>query len=75
MDTKKYSVVDNVEELGQAIARTREAQKVFATYTQEQVDKIFLAAACAANKERIARKFLHHISFPKRHRQNAQKDW
>ena len=53
MDTKKYSVVDNVEELGQAIARTREAQKVFATYTQEQVDKIFLAAACAANKERI----------------------
>ena len=53
MDTKKYLVVDSVEKLEQAIARTKEAQKVFATYTQEQVDKIFLAAACAANKERI----------------------
>ena len=31
----------------------REAQKIFAGYTQEQVDKIFLAAASAANKERI----------------------
>ena len=31
----------------------REAQKVFATYTQEQVDKIFYEAAMAANKQRI----------------------
>ncbi|MEI3577282.1 MAG: bifunctional acetaldehyde-CoA/alcohol dehydrogenase [Acutalibacteraceae bacterium] len=31
----------------------RAAQKVFATYTQEQVDKIFKAAAIAANKARI----------------------
>jgi acetaldehyde dehydrogenase/alcohol dehydrogenase len=42
-----------VDKLEEAIARTREAQKVFATYTQEQVDKIFLAAASAANKARI----------------------
>ena len=49
----KYLVVDSVEKLEEAIARTREAQKVFATYTQEQVDKIFLAAACAADKARI----------------------
>lgn len=31
----------------------REAQKVFATFTQEQVDKIFYEAAMAANKQRI----------------------
>ena len=53
MVTKNYLVVDSVEKLEEAIARTREAQKVFATYTQEQVDKIFLAAASAANKARI----------------------
>jgi len=50
----KYEIVDGVEKLEAAIARVREAQKLFATYTQEQVDKIFLAAASAANKERIA---------------------
>ena len=33
--------------------RVREAQAVFATYSQEQVDKIFRAAAIAANKQRI----------------------
>ncbi len=53
MDNKNYLIVDSVEKLEEAIARTRNAQKVFATYTQEQVDKIFLAAASAANKERI----------------------
>ena len=45
--------VDSVEKLEEALARTREAQKKFATFTQEQVDKIFLAAASAANKMRI----------------------
>ena len=45
MEAKNYLVVDSVEKLEEAIARTKEAQKVFATYTQEQVDKIFLAAA------------------------------
>ena len=50
---KNYPIVDSVERLEQAIARTREAQKVYATYTQEQVDKIFLAAASAANRARI----------------------
>lgn len=33
--------------------RLREAQSVYATYTQEQVDKIFFEAAMAANKMRI----------------------
>ncbi|MGN0688996.1 MAG: aldehyde dehydrogenase family protein, partial [Oscillospiraceae bacterium] len=54
MKTKQYEIVDSVEKLEAAIARVREAQKKFATYTQEQVDKIFLAAATAANKQRIA---------------------
>ncbi|MBO5422087.1 MAG: aldehyde dehydrogenase family protein, partial [Clostridia bacterium] len=53
MATKTYEIIDGVEKLTEAIARVRKAQQVFATYTQEQVDKIFLAAASAANKARI----------------------
>ncbi len=53
MKTKNYEIVDSVEKLEQAIARTRKAQQLFATYTQEQVDRIFLAAASAASKARI----------------------
>ena len=53
MNTQNYLVVDSVEKLEEAIARTREAQRIFSTYTQSQVDKIFLAAASAANKARI----------------------
>ncbi|MBE7053165.1 MAG: bifunctional acetaldehyde-CoA/alcohol dehydrogenase [Ruminococcaceae bacterium] len=53
MKKTNYEIVDSVEKLEEAIARVREAQKVFATYTQTEVDKIFLAAASAANKARI----------------------
>ncbi|HCF82433.1 MAG TPA: bifunctional acetaldehyde-CoA/alcohol dehydrogenase, partial [Ruminococcaceae bacterium] len=53
MKNKTYEIVDGVEKLEQALARVREAQKKFAEYTQEQVDKIFLAAAVAADKMRI----------------------
>ena len=53
MENKIYEIVDSVEKLEEAIVRIREAQRIFATYTQEQVDKIFLAAASAANKARI----------------------
>ena len=54
MDFKfTYGVCDSVEKLEQELKRVREAQKIFATYTQEQVDKIFLACAIAANKMRI----------------------
>ncbi|MDD6645689.1 MAG: bifunctional acetaldehyde-CoA/alcohol dehydrogenase [Oscillospiraceae bacterium] len=48
-----YSIVDSVEALEAKLAQVREAQKKFATYTQEQVDAIFKAAAVAANKQRI----------------------
>ena len=53
MKTKQYEVVDSVKALEAAIARVKAAQKMFAEYTQEQVDKIFLAAATAADKARI----------------------
>ncbi len=45
--------VNSLEALQAKIASMKEAQKIFASYTQEQVDKIFFAAAMAANKERI----------------------
>ena len=45
-----YSIVDSVEALEAKLAEVREAQKKFSTYTQEQVDAIFKAAAVAANK-------------------------
>ncbi|MGB2578630.1 acetaldehyde dehydrogenase/alcohol dehydrogenase [Elusimicrobium simillimum] len=54
MDKKqKYEIVDSVEKLKAAIESVRAAQQVFATYTQEQVDKIFLAGALAAGKARL----------------------
>lgn len=53
MDEKVYEIVDGVEKLEDAIKRVRKAQEKFATYTQEQVDAIFFAAAMAANQKRI----------------------
>ncbi|MBE6648054.1 MAG: bifunctional acetaldehyde-CoA/alcohol dehydrogenase [Ruminococcaceae bacterium] len=53
MENQKYSIVDSVDTLKTRIEQVREAQKKFSTYTQEQVDRIFLAAASAANKMRI----------------------
>ncbi len=50
---KEYQIVDSVESLLATIDRVRKAQRIFATYTQEQVDKIFLAAASAADKARV----------------------
>ncbi len=49
----QYGICDSVEMLEREIERVRAAQKIFATYTQEQVDKIFFAASVAANKARI----------------------
>ncbi len=48
-----YGTIDSVEALETALKELRAAQKTFATYTQEQVDHIFLAAATAANQMRI----------------------
>ena len=46
-------IVDSVEALTIRLNEIRAAQREFATFSQEQVDKIFFAAATAANKARI----------------------
>ncbi len=49
----KSTLVDNAEQLELLIERVKKAQKIYATFTQEQVDAIFKAAATAADKARI----------------------
>ena len=49
----EYEIVDSTESLENLIQKVRKAQKEFATFSQEKVDKIFLAAAMAANQARI----------------------
>ena len=46
-------IVDTVDALEKKIDEVRKAQQIFSNYTQEQVDKIFTAAAIAANQARI----------------------
>ena len=50
---KESEIVESVESLQEALLEVRKAQSSFATFTQEQVDRIFKAAATAANKARI----------------------
>ena len=52
MDNEQEKV-DSIEALQKTIEKVRKAQKEFSKYTQEQVDKIFQAAAIAANQNRI----------------------
>ena len=52
-ETPATGLVDNLDALIAKMAEVREAQRIFSTYTQEQVDKIFKAAAIAANQARI----------------------
>ena len=46
-------IIDSVEALESELKRVRSAQTIFSSYTQEQVDAIFKAAAMAANQARI----------------------
>ena len=50
----KNFIVDNIDNLSIRMKELREAQREFATYSQEQVDKIFYEVAMAANKERFS---------------------
>ncbi|MBP3597278.1 MAG: bifunctional acetaldehyde-CoA/alcohol dehydrogenase [Clostridia bacterium] len=50
---KEYKIVDSIEALNETIRTVKQAQEQFAKYSQEQVDRIFLAAAMAANQARI----------------------
>ena len=45
--------INTIDDLNALIERVGQAQKVLATYSQEQVDKIFEAMAIAANANRI----------------------
>ena len=47
-------LVTNTEELLERMEQLREAQREFSTFSQEQVDEIFLAASMAANNARIS---------------------
>ncbi|MDD3212534.1 MAG: aldehyde dehydrogenase family protein, partial [Eubacteriales bacterium] len=51
--SETLKTIDSVESLEKAIAEVRAAQKAYSEFTQEQVDRIFFAAAMAANRERI----------------------
>ena len=51
--SEERKIVDNVESLEEALVRIRKAQAEFGKFSQEQVDKIFQAAAIAANQARI----------------------
>ncbi|AEB07174.1 alcohol dehydrogenase AdhE; acetaldehyde dehydrogenase [Coriobacterium glomerans PW2] len=51
--TTAPELVDSVESLEAKLASMREAQGIFSTFSQDQVDKIFYEAAMAANKARI----------------------
>ncbi len=53
MEPKAYPIIDSVETLKEGLARVRAAQQKFSTYTQEQVDRIFRAAAAAADQARV----------------------
>ena len=46
-------VIETEEDLKNLIEDVRKAQKEFSTFSQEKVDKIFLAAAIAANNARL----------------------
>lgn len=51
--SEEYELVDNIERLHKTIEKVKKAQEIFSEFSQEQVDKIFEAAAIAANQERI----------------------
>lgn len=49
----EHKNVDSVENLQEALNQIREAQRIFSSYSQKQVDEIFFAAAMAADNARI----------------------
>ena len=49
----KNFIVDNIDNLSIKMKELKEAQREFATYSQEQVDRIFYEVAMAANKARF----------------------
>ena len=52
-EERSVEAIETVEHLDALIERVKKAQEIYAAYSQEDVDKIFRAAALAANKARI----------------------
>ena len=55
MEIKNREIIDSTEALEKALVRVRKAQKEYSLFTQEQVDKIFFAAASAARRSARSR--------------------
>ena len=53
MHTNKHQIIEDSKTFTVAFEKVKKAQKLYSTFSQQQVDKIFLAAATAANKMRI----------------------
>ena len=53
MKMERYDIIDSTKTLQDALVKLKDAQKKFESYTQEQVDRIFMAAAMAADRARI----------------------
>ena len=51
MDNNRYEITDSVESFTALLKRVRKAQEKFSHYSQEEVDRIFKAAATAAKTE------------------------
>lgn len=51
--SNNYQILDSTSSLQETLKRVRKAQEEFAKFDQEKVDKIFLAAAAAANNARV----------------------
>lgn len=49
----QYDIVQDVESFNKVFAKVKKAQEEFSKFSQEKVDKIFLAASIAANAARI----------------------
>ncbi|MDR2811567.1 MAG: hypothetical protein LBB06_00435, partial [Endomicrobium sp.] len=52
-DKKQTLVVDTPKALNTLLVHVKKAQEIYSNFTQNQVDKIFKAAAIAANQARI----------------------
>ncbi len=51
--SENYKMIEDVDSFNEVFERVKKAQEQFSKYSQEEVDKIFLAASIAANQARI----------------------
>lgn len=51
--SENYKMIKDVDSFNEVFERVKKAQEKFSKYSQEEVDKIFLAASMAANQARI----------------------